>query len=112
MVVWWCFFGWPPTPVRVAGACAPPPVIDEWQGESRDGVGREETGGWRDKKMFVGPVVGMKEELKDDECERGKYGGENLDDQDNIFRFEGGNGGILVWTVLFFRYLSLGKIAR
>jgi hypothetical protein len=34
--------------VRVAGAYAPPPVIDEWQGESRDGVGREETGGWRE----------------------------------------------------------------
>jgi hypothetical protein len=56
-------------------------------------------GRWRDKKMFVGPVVGMKEKLKDDECERGKYAGENLDDQDSIFGFEGGNGGIPVWTV-------------
>jgi hypothetical protein len=43
--------------------------------------------------------LGMKEKLKDDECERGKYAGENLDDQDSIFGFEGGNGGIPVWTV-------------
>jgi hypothetical protein len=38
--------------------------------------------------------------MKDDECRRDKYEGDNLDNQDNIFCFEGGNRGTLVWMVL------------
>jgi hypothetical protein len=37
------------------------------------GWGRE----W-DKKTRVGPIVGMEEDIKDDECERMRYKGRNL----------------------------------
>jgi hypothetical protein len=74
--------------------------------------GRVETG-WEERrgrvgggiKIFVGPVVGIKGKLKDDECKRGKYVGENLDDQDNIFCFEGGNEVTPVWMVLDYPHL-------
>jgi hypothetical protein len=31
-----------------------------------------------DKKTRVGPIVGMDEDIKDDECERMRYKGRNL----------------------------------
>jgi hypothetical protein len=44
----------------------------------------------------VGPIGGSWDGgviIKEDECGRGVYEGENLDDQDDIFCFEGENGG-------------------
>jgi hypothetical protein len=35
-------------------------------------------------------VVGMKEEIKDDECGKSEYRGENLDELTGIFCFERG----------------------
>jgi hypothetical protein len=32
-------------------------------------------------------LLGWKRDIKDDECERSGYDGENVDDEDGIFRF-------------------------
>jgi hypothetical protein len=37
--------------------------------------------------------------MKDDECGRSEYKGENIDEYDGIFRFEGENEGDRVWMV-------------
>jgi hypothetical protein len=49
------------------------------------GAGREERG---ENDEWV-PCV--RREIKDDECRRNKYKGENLADQTRIFRFKGGD---------------------
>jgi hypothetical protein len=37
--------------------------------------------------------------MKDDECGRSKYEGENMSEWGGIFRFEGEDGGERVWIV-------------
>jgi hypothetical protein len=39
-------------------------------------------------------------EMKEDECGRSEYEGENFDNKDEIFCFEGGFEGPRVWMVL------------
>jgi hypothetical protein len=63
-------------------------------------VGRERLGeeeGWGIKNIYeCGPVAGScdgGEIIKEDGCGRIGNEGENLDDEDGIFYFEGGNGG-------------------
>jgi hypothetical protein len=51
----------------------------------------------------VGPTCGGwdgGEKIKEDGCGRSEYEGVDVDDWNEIFRFEGGNGGRPVWMVL------------
>jgi hypothetical protein len=45
-------------------------------------------------------LLGWKRDIKDDECERSGYDGENVDQEDGIFRFEGEYKGERVWMIL------------
>jgi hypothetical protein len=45
--------------------------------------------------------------MKDDECGRSKYKGENMSEWSGIFRFEGEDKGERVWIVLYLQKAML-----
>jgi hypothetical protein len=62
----------------------------------------------------VGPFVGSWDgvrDIKDDECGRSEYKGENHADQSGIFCFEGGYEGTPVWVVLEHVWITWTKIS-
>jgi hypothetical protein len=44
-------------------------------------------------------LLGWRRDIKDNECRRSGYEGENVDDEDGIFCFEGGFEVPRVWMV-------------
>jgi hypothetical protein len=62
---------------------------DKKEREKGEGLTCGPTSGW----------LGWRRNMKDDECDRSKYKGENMGEYDGIFRFEGEYEGERVWIV-------------
>jgi hypothetical protein len=49
-------------------------------------------------------------DIKDDECGKSEYKGEDFTDEAGIFCYEGEFGGAPVWVVLYLAHIWLGSV--